>query len=180
MVTSDASKIAVQYDVSLEDYRAMSAHLCSPAQLKAAPERWIKWALMGGIVIWATSAGRAALPVLIGMALALIGAAAYFVAIRARAQALFVPRPNGYILCHYDIELTERGISTATPYWTGETRWSGVLRVDDTPGYVYLVFDPVAAYGIPKAAFADPQAAEKFVAFARERASAAQSERTVG
>jgi hypothetical protein len=162
---------SVQYDLSLADFRAMTLHLCSPQQLRSGHSRWIFLASVGAVALIATRYHRDGLIFLSGMFVACIGLFAYFRSVQSRSQALCAPRQNGYVLCHYSLTLSERGVGVTTPYWNGETRWSGVIAADETDQHIFLQYDTTAASVIPKSAFATPADAARFLAYARERMS---------
>lgn len=86
-----------------------------------------------------------------------------------------LPRPNGLVPCHHRLALDDAGVGIDTPFWTGRHRWAGVMAVEDGKAHYFFRIDTAAAYAVPKRAFADTEALEGFIRFARERVSGSRS-----
>ena len=86
-------------------------------------------------------------------------------------------RPEKGRLGRHEIELGGEGLVERTAVGEARTSWSGVHRVEQDNGYIYLYTAPGAAHIIPKRAFAgtDSDAFFQFAADRKNQASATLS-----
>lgn len=83
------------------------------------------------------------------------------------------PGERGSLVGPRVITLDAEGVSQVAPLHRGFTSWAGVQGVHQTPAYIFLMTDTLAGYVVPRRAFADAAAWDRFAAVARERTAAA-------
>jgi hypothetical protein len=88
---------------------------------------------------------------------------------RWQLATAFSPTLGGALVGHREITLDEDGIVEASANHTHQSRWAGVVAVDETSDHVFLMIDRFAGYIVPKRAFQDAINLNAFVTFARAR-----------
>lgn len=159
---------SVRFTLEQRDYAAMAAHLCAPvvARSKSSSRALsVAGVLIGSLFAfrYVDSFGSFALGLLFAAGLFMVVIKLSVAGVRKEMQ----PTAGGSILCEYDVALTPDGVDTRTPHWHTLHRWSGVIAIDQVPEYAFVRIDAVAAYAIPKRAFADDLAFQRFVDAAR-------------
>ena len=163
---------AVTFELTLDDYRALQAHVCRPVRRPSLSQHLLL-GLPGGVVV-----GVAALVLgshksfFAGLLIGFVLVIAFSLVAARRARAATDPQPNGSILCRQEYWLSDEGLRHRTPYWEGVTRWGGLVRVDETERHLFLMIDRAAAYTIPKSAFTSSAHAASFVERVRARLGA--------
>jgi hypothetical protein len=163
------SAAAVTFELTLDDYRALQRHLCRP--VKRPPLRYHLLVGLGSAAIAGPALSFLPSPnsFFVGFFAALLFLAGFSMFLSRRARAILEPEPNGSILCRQEYSFADEGLHHRTPHWEGVTRWSGLIRIDETEQHLFLMIDRAAAYTIPKRAFASSADAASFVARIRAR-----------
>lgn len=164
------------YQLSIEDYREMVAHLC----VKARPGQMLAMLPVMALVFVATynlsldHASDAARGIASGMLVA-VGVLVLHRILHAwslqRAQRKLDPRPDGPLLTHYTLAIRDDGLLVETASWRTELRWSAVTLAE-TKALLLLAIDTNAAYAVPKRAFTGPEHLARFRAELERRAAA--------
>lgn len=159
---------SVKFTLEPQDYKAMVAHICAPVTKRS--KGWSKAlsfvvTLIASLVAfrYVDSFGSFALGMLFTSVLILAIAKLAIAGARKDLQ----PLAGGSLCCEHTVALTADGIDARTPHWHTLHRWSGVLAIEQVPEYAFIRIDNVAAYTIPKRAFADEGAFQRFVDTAR-------------
>jgi hypothetical protein len=163
---------AVTFELTLEDFRALQRHVCRPIKRPPLLQHLLVGlasVIMLGLAIEFLPSPPSFFAGLLS-ALILIFTVSYFGTRRARAVT--DPAPNGSILCSHDYWLEDEGLRCRTPGWHGVTRWSGIVKVDETDQHLFVMIDRAAAYTFPKRAFASPTDAASFAERVRARLTA--------
>ena len=82
-------------------------------------------------------------------------------------------KPERGHLGRHKIVLGESGLVESTAVGESRTSWAGVDRVEQNPDYIFIYTSPAAAHLIPKRAFSDLEAAERFYQLSRTSQEAA-------
>ncbi|HEY3306039.1 MAG TPA: YcxB family protein [Candidatus Binatia bacterium] len=69
--------------------------------------------------------------------------------------------------------IEQAGLRHNSPNWESTTKWSGLIRVDDSHGVVLLLTDDLYFYIVPDAAFESGEEKQAFLAHLREKVGAA-------
>jgi hypothetical protein len=153
----------VTFDLELKDHQALLAHICAPPKRAT---RLLQFGVVGGVFVAACAASLVVQSVdsfLLGMvAVSLLLAVATRALMRARTAQL-VPTSGGSILCHDELALTDDGVKITTPFWRSIHQWEGVVAVEEAADHVFLKVDTVAAYTVPRRAFASNDDFRAFV-----------------
>jgi hypothetical protein len=88
---------------------------------------------------------------------------------RWRLASAFSPTMGGALVGHREITLDEHGIVEESVNHRHQSRWPGVVAVDETSDHVFVMIDRFAGYIVPKRAFQDSINLNAFVTFARAR-----------
>jgi hypothetical protein len=88
---------------------------------------------------------------------------------RWRLATAFSPTMGGALVGHREITLDEDGIVEESANHRHQSRWPGVVAVDETSDHVFVMIDRFAGYIVPKRAFQDSLNLNAFVTFARAR-----------
>jgi hypothetical protein len=152
---------AVTFELTLDDYRALQQHLCRPARRPL----W-HYPLLVVTVFVLVFVALSSLPspesFFVGLFGGLVFVAGYSMLVAWHTRVATDPMPNAAFLCRQEYSFVDEGLRHRTPHREGVTRWSGILRVDETERYLFLMFDRAAGYAIPKRAFASPADAASF------------------
>jgi len=159
---------AVNFELSLSDYRAMSRQLV--AGHRGEP---LVWFVASFCLLGFARVGKAFIAGFIVGVLLLLIRLLY-------AQRRLRPEPGGALLCHYEIQLTSNGVHIETPSWTSDVPWRGIRAVEETPTHCFLRSDSVCVYTVPKRAFPNAEALRQFADFARDSVSRSQRAGTTG
>ncbi len=167
----EAPAEAVKFELLLSDYHAMMRHVCAPgsSRFSAALLVWIATVFFASAGMSLFGRDGRAFPA---------GMVAGFLLMLAngmRTQRRLRPRPQGAVLCHYELQLTQDGMHVQTPVWRSDLLWRGILAVEETPAHCFLRIDSASVYTIPKRAFADGEASRQFIDFARSCVSRARA-----
>lgn len=154
----------VRFVMELQDYKAMTAHICAPAT-KRSKTMSVALSVAGVLtaLLVATRYVESLMSFTLGM---FVFSVLMFAIIKVAAsgiRAQLHPSPDGTILCEYEVTLTPDGVSIQTRHWDTLTRWSGVRSIDQTAEHAFIRIDSIAAYAIPKRAFPDETAFRSFV-----------------
>jgi hypothetical protein len=159
---------SITFNLELPDHRAMTAFVCGPRGGPSKRVRWVVAPLAVFFTVGIASQFVESVPsFILGMLALLFWLWVVIKFLVPLAQRKFEPIPGGTILCEYQLTITPNGVDIRTPHWDALTRWSGVVSIDETPDYVFLRLDNVAAYTVPRRAFADDDARACFVSAAR-------------
>jgi hypothetical protein len=164
---TEATPLTLQFELSLADYQAMSRQLYARKPIQSVANMLLVWLVMMIVVSFGTWIYPG-----MGFVWGMLAGILLVVANALRTYLRLRPMPNGALLCQYLVQLSDDRIHLETPGWTTDMLWKGVLSVEETPKHCFLRIDSIAAYVIPKRAFASDESAHQFVAFARERVAA--------
>lgn len=167
MATLEGSAKVAHFELSMGDYNAMLRHASAPGPRERL--LWFGVVFLGsfGVVLF----GRYGIAFVAGLVAGFLMLSIKMLQARHRLQ----PRPEGALLCHHDVALTEKGVHTQTPTWTGEWTWHAILDVEETAEHCFLRVDTVSLYTIPKRSFPNSEAMRQFVDFARDGVSRAKA-----
>ncbi len=160
----------LSFTLERRDHKALTAHLCAPVNARA--KRLGRWLGPVAVVMAAVVAAQfleSLVSFLLGILFITILLWAFIKFVNAGAQRQLEPAVGGAILCQYQFTLNADGVDMVTPFWSSQTRWGGILAVEETVEHVFFRIDSVAAYTIPKRAFANPEALLQFVTEATAR-----------
>lgn len=164
-------EIFVEYDLTLADFRAMLRHLGTRAR---PPATWRRIYFVASVFCVSVLLGflrdeidRTSL--FIGALLASVAIGTYALLYRAQVARRFSPTAGGFLLRRYAISLDAEFIHVETALSSEKVRWFPGLLVEETPTHIFIVLDAIAAFCIPRTAFADLVSAARFVEFARSR-----------
>jgi hypothetical protein len=160
---------AVTFELTLDDYRALQRHVCRPVRRPPLHHHLLLGLASFALVLAALSSLPSPRSFFVGLFGGLVLLAGYSMVVARRARAVTDPGPNGSILCRQEYSFDDEGLRHRTPHWEGVTRWSGIIRVDETEHHLFLMIDRAAAYTIPKRAFASSADAASFVERVRAR-----------
>jgi hypothetical protein len=108
--------------------------------------------------LWKMPPGAAAtLAAFIGLVLFLTVLDAF-----GKTQARQLSDPRGTFLKGFRISLADDGVDIAGESFTSHHRWDGVLRLQETPGHLFLYTDGAQAIIVPKRCFPSPGEAARF------------------
>ena len=171
----DETTTTVRYQLTIEDYREMVAHVCA----KARPGQMLAMLPVMALVFVATynlsldhssdSARGIASGMLVGVGVLVLHRILHAWSLQ-RAQRKLDPRPDGPLLTHHTLAIRDDGLLVETASWRTELRWSAVA-VEETKALLLLVLDTNAAYAVPKRAFAGPEQVARFRAELERRAA---------
>jgi len=74
---------------------------------------------------------------------------------------------NKTTLGRHELLIASDGVTERTAFGESRQTWPAIERVVESERYIFIYTQPLAAHIIPKAAFADPEAAARFLAEAR-------------
>ncbi len=156
----------VAFVLELADHKAMTAHICAPLTAN--------WNRLGVLIVLAVPVGVIAsrfvtspTSFLLGMAAMAVLLWAVIKVVAAGARRRLEPTPGGCILCQYRLALSPEGVDIQTPHWQSLTRWPAIVAIEETVDHVFFKIDTIAAYTVPKRAFANVEAQRQFVDAAR-------------
>ena len=86
---------------------------------------------------------------------------------RAIRGLLREENPGGGLLGKHRVAVNSEGIVDSTPVGESRTSWTGVHRIEEDPGYIFVYTSAVGAHVLPKRAFGDPHKAERFIQLCR-------------
>jgi hypothetical protein len=110
------------------------------------------------VLLWHLQTGFAAtLSAVIGLVLFLTVLDSF-----GRRQARRLSDPRGTFLKGFRISLADDGVDIAGESFTSHHRWDGVLRLQETPGHLFLYTDGAQAIIVPKRCFPSPGEAARF------------------
>jgi len=84
------------------------------------------------------------------------------------------PGERGSLVGPRIVSLSAEGVRQEAPLHHGFTAWAGVLEVVQTRTHLFLMTDTLAAYVVPRRAFADDAGCRAFASFASQRMEAAR------
>lgn len=161
-----AQPTIIKYELTIEDYREMTAHLCAGVgRRKRMPARFamlvIVFATAFTIVRTKGSGASFAVGLIVGAAIVLVPV---LLAVRTSkaAQQKLEPRLGGAYLCSYELSSTSDELMLVTPSWRSSTRWSAFIAVEETQNLILLKLEASAAYAIPKRALPDAEQRARF------------------
>ena len=154
----------VKFTLGPTDYKALTAYVCGPVTKQS--KRLSSVLSFSGVSIaslvafrYVDSFSSFAFGILF-VSVLLIGVVKLATAGTRKALQ---PRVGGSIFCEHEVELTSDGVQARTPHWHTLHRWAGVIAIDQLPEYLFIRVDSVAAYTVPKRAFVDELAFQRFV-----------------
>jgi YcxB-like protein len=111
--------------------------------------------------------------VLVGLGVAIAVALFRHVAFRWQVRAHL--RRNPADAQPTTLEITPRGISSASDEAEGTIFWKAIRRIDAARAHIYIYFEPHAAFVIPRRAFASAEEADVFLQTIRSWQAAART-----
>jgi hypothetical protein len=160
---------AVAFELTLDDYQAFQVYACRPVKRPPWPFLLLLVLVTVATVVTALRLVASRDSFMVGFFVANAVVGGYSLLIVRRARGISEPMPNGCILCRQEYWVEDEGLRQRTPHWDGVTRWSGILRVEETEHHLFLMLDRVMAYIVPKRAFASPADAASFAERVRAR-----------
>jgi hypothetical protein len=146
---------AVRYQLTLDDFREMTAHLCGKVRPRSNPLLLVIVMIFVFVLIYnlvSSGPGGEAFAggMLVGMTFPL---AFFWLRLRAgrAAERKLEPRAGG-----------EDALLLETPFERSSMAWPAFVGLDESQGLLLLRIDNNAAYAVPKRAFADPEQLRRF------------------
>jgi hypothetical protein len=157
---------AVRYQLTLDDFREMTAHLCGKVRPRSNPLLLVIVMIFVFVLIYnlvSSGPGGEAFAggMLVGMTFPL---AFFWLRLRAgrAAERKLEPRAGGPVLSSYACSIGEDALLLETPFERSSMAWPAFVGLDESQGLLLLRIDNNAAYAVPKRAFADPEQLRRF------------------